>query len=168
MANPYLGEIRLVGFNFAPQGWAFCNGALLSIGQNDALFALVGTTYGGDGQNTFALPDLQGRVPVHMSGPFPLGVKGGSESVMLNLQQIPSHNHESTMCSDGPGTSTTPVASGTWSMTTTALYLGNPPSVVMANQAIATVGANQAHENRQPSLAMNYIIALEGIFPSPN
>ena len=168
MANPYVGEIRLAGFNFAPVGWAFCDGSLLSIAQNDVLFDLIGTTYGGNGQTTYALPDLRSRVPVHMSGPYPIGAEGGSESVPLTIPQLPSHNHASTTCSDTTGTSTNPVGGAIWAQSGSALYLDAPPTVVMANLAIATAGANQGHENRQPSLAINYIIALQGIFPSQN
>jgi microcystin-dependent protein len=167
MATPFLGEIRLVGFNFAPVGWAFCSGSLLAIAQNDALFSLIGTTYGGDGQNTFALPDLRSRVPIHTNGSFPIGGPGGSESVQINVLQLPSHDHSSTTCFDGDSSTGAPVNGATWSMSSLGpLYLGNAPTAVMANLAIALTGGNQAHENRQPSLAINYIIALEGIFPS--
>jgi microcystin-dependent protein len=169
MSNPYLGEIRLAGFNFAPQGWSFCNGSVLQIAEFDALFALLGTTYGGDGQTTFALPDLRGRVPIHMSGNFPIGARSGQESVQLTGQQVPSHNHSSTLCSSGAGTSGAPSNGATWAVSQKgSLYAGAAPSVTMGPQAIANAGGGQPHENRQPSLAINYIISLFGIFPSQN
>lgn len=167
MAQPYVGEIRLVGFNFAPVGWAFCNGAVQAIDQNFTLFNLIGTTYGGDGQSTFSLPDLRGRVPVHQGSGMVMGQRAGTESVSLNSQQIPTHNHSATLCSSGAGTSGTPSTNAIWSVSTLgSLYNNVAPSVAMGGNAIAQIGGNQPHENRQPSLAINYIISLFGIFPS--
>lgn len=172
MATPFIGEIRLAGFNFAPVGWAFCDGSLLSIAENSALFTLIGTTYGGDGRSTFGLPDLRSRVPIHAGNGFVQGQNGGSESVSLNGQQVPSHVHSSAQCLSSNGSSSTPPANGIWAVSSRgSLYATNPPSVTMggaAGSAFARTGGGQSHENRQPSLAINYIIALEGIFPSQN
>jgi microcystin-dependent protein len=170
MATPFLGEIRLAGFNFAPVGWAFCDGTLLPIAEYSALFTLIGTTYGGDGQTTFALPDLRSRVPIHMGNGFVQGENGGSESVALNGQQVPSHVHSSAQCLSTAGSSSTPPANGIWAASSMgSLYATLPPSVTMggsAGPAFASTGGGQSHENRQPSLAINYIIALEGVYPS--
>ncbi len=171
MGQPYIGEIRLAGFNFAPQGWAFCNGQLLPISEFDALFALLGTIYGGDGVNTFALPDLQGRVPIHQgtNQGFTVvpGQKTGTETVTLISQQIPNHVHSSTQCSSKGGGSGTPTANSIWAVSAKGgLYGNNAPSVNMAANALTNTGGNQPHENRQPSLAINYIISLFGIFPT--
>ena len=169
MSTPFIGEIRLVGFNFAPQGWSFCDGSTLSIAEFAALFNLIGTTYGGDGQSNFGLPDLRGRVPVHLGSGMVIGQRAGVESVTLNFQQIPVHNHSSALCSSGAGTSGTPSAGAIWSVSTLgSLYNNVVPSVAMAVNAIAQTGGNQPHENRQPSLALNYIIALFGVYPTQN
>jgi microcystin-dependent protein len=173
MSDPFIGEIRLAGFNFAPQGWAFCDGTIVAIDQNPALFQLIGTTYGGDGQQTFALPDLRSRVPIHVGtgpgGTFVIGQRAGTEQVTLTSQQIPNHNHSSTQCSNGAGSTGTPANGVTWSMSKLGnLYLNNAPAVTMGAQAIGNAGGNQPHENRQPSLAINYIFSLFGIFPSQN
>ncbi len=172
MSQPYIGEIRLVGFNFAPVGWALCAGQLVSISQNDALFALLGTTYGGDGIQTFALPDLRGRAPIH-AGQGPgltnriQGEQLGSESVTLTSNQMPAHNHAARAQS----------AAGAASKPQNAVWAGSsagdtPYKAALATpttlnpQALPSAGSNQAHENREPLLVMNYIIALYGIFPS--
>lgn len=169
MGSPFIGEIRLAGFNFAPQGWAFCAGQLMSIAENPALFQLLGTTYGGDGQNTFGLPDLRGRVPIHQGNGFVQGQLAGSENVTLNSNQIPNHAHSSTQCSSKPGTTGTPTANSTWAVSAKgSLYGNNAPSVNMASGALGNTGGGQPHENRQPSVAINYIISLFGIFPSQN
>jgi microcystin-dependent protein len=169
MANPFIGEIKLVGFSFAPVGWAFCNGALVAIAQNPALFQLIGTTYGGDGQNTFGLPNLQGRVPIHFGNAFVQGQLGGSEGVSLTSQQVPNHAHTATQCSSKPGTSGTPTAGSIWAGSAKgSLYNNNAPSVNMAANTLGPAGNGQPHNNLQPSLAINYIIALEGIYPTQN
>lgn len=172
MATPYIGEIRMFAGNFPINGWAFCHGQLLPIADNDALFQLIGTTYGGDGQTTFALPDLRGRVPVHMgTGPGlstrVLGQVGGQETVTLTTNQIPSHGHAPT-ASTQRGTQTSP-ANGVWAgSATAALYSSATPGVAMNPAAVGVAGGSQPHENRIPFLAVNFIISLYGIFPSQN
>lgn len=178
MSNPFLGEIRMFGFNFPPRGWARCQGQLLSIAQNDALFALIGTTYGGDGVTTFSLPDLQGRVPLHRGqGPglsnYVLGQVAGVETVTLTTSQIPVHNHQALAISvaDAPDPSTDAI----WATPPDAMYGGLPPtntngavSGLMSPFALGATGGSQPHENMPPFTAINYSIALEGVFPSRN
>lgn len=168
MGQPYVGECRLVGFSFAPVGWNFCNGTTLPIAENNALFTLIGTTYGGDGQTTFLLPNLQGRVPVHQGSGFPIGAIAGTESVTLTTAQMPIHNHQS-IAGTGAGGSNSPQGKLPASNANTLLYL--IPSIVdtpMNNAMIPNVGGNQPHENMQPYLVMNWIISLFGVFPTPN
>jgi microcystin-dependent protein len=171
MAEPFLGEIRLVGFTFAPIGWEFCNGQILSIAQNTALFSLLGTTYGGDGVRTFALPNLQGRVAVHQGNgvglsPYVQGETYGVENVTLSLGQLPAHNH-GVNASASKGSKSSPIGEYPASDAAgiTAEYGPTPTGLMNANM-IAAAGGNQPHENRQPSLVLNYIIAMAGIFPS--
>ncbi|HYX70552.1 MAG TPA: tail fiber protein, partial [Terriglobales bacterium] len=165
MSQPFIGEIRMFGGNFAPVGWAFCNGALIPISENDALFNLIGTTYGGDGQNTFALPDLQSRVPVHVGPGFALGQSGGVESVTLTTQQIPGHNH-APLDFDGAGNQQSP-ANGVWaSPSSGTIYSNVAPSLVMAPTAVGSAGGSQPHDNMIPFLVVNFILSLFGIFPS--
>ena len=174
MSTPYLGEIRSFPFNFAPTGWATCSGQLLPISQNIALFSLLGTTYGGDGITTFALPDLQGLVAVSYGNgaglsPYNLGQAGGEENVTLTSQQMPSHTHAA-QCVNAKANKPNPVGN-VWAQDaagTTAEYSSSPPNAVMAAAAISPVGGGQAHDNLQPYLALNYCIALEGIYPSRN
>jgi microcystin-dependent protein len=166
--DPYIGEIRMFGGNFAPQGWAFCDGQLIPISENDALFTLIGTTYGGDGQETFALPDLQGRVPIHQGNGFVLGQKAGVESVTLTGAQLPIHTHAFLGSQDQGGTTNPPghvVASipGGGSA-----YIQDSASVEMAQQSLMTVGGSQPHDNMQPFLCLSFIISLFGIFPQQN
>lgn len=168
-ATPLIGQLMLFGGNFAPQGWMTCNGQLLPISQYDALFAVIGTTFGGDGQSTFVLPDLRGRVPLH-GGPGPgltnrpLGQTVGSENVTLGVNEMPAHAHPA-FASDLTGTSPSP-AGNLWARGRAANgYAGNP-GAQMSPQAIASAGGGQPHTNLQPHLAMNYCIATEGIFPS--
>ncbi|MDT8439545.1 MAG: tail fiber protein [Wenzhouxiangellaceae bacterium] len=173
MATPFIGEIRLFAGNFAPAGWAFCDGQLLPISENETLFNLIGTTYGGNGQSTFALPDLRGRVPIHFGPGIGLsnriiGETGGVEQVTLTTPQIPAHNHPLQATSalatvPGPG-GAVPAQSRQAGID---LYLEDDPSVSMAPTSIGAVGGSQPHENMQPYLGMNYIISLFGIFPSP-
>jgi microcystin-dependent protein len=166
MAQPYVGEIRMFAGNFAPAGWMFCDGQLLPISENETLFQLIGTTYGGDGQTTFALPDLQSRVPLHMgNGPI-LAETGGVETVTLTTQQIPIHNH-ALLGSTGNGDQANPSGNVLASSTLLKLYAVETANATMAASAISPVGGSQPHENLQPYLALNFIISLFGIFPSP-
>lgn len=170
MSQPYVGEIRLVGFNFAPVGWAFCDGSLQAIDQNPALFQLLGTTYGGDGQTTFALPDLRGRAPIHMGQGNGLtnrviGQRLGEESVTLTNTQMPNHSHSVAVLST---TGTTTSAQNSYlagSSTSDNRYSSNAPSTTMNAGVLSASGNSQPHENREPLLTMNYIIALNGIYP---
>jgi microcystin-dependent protein len=165
MSSPFIGEIRMFGGNFAPVGWAFCNGALIPISENDALFNLIGTTYGGDGQNTFALPDLQSRVPVHVGPGFALGQSGGVETVTLTTSQIPAHSHVP-QCNAGNGNNQSP-QNAFWAQPSTGTaYDNTAPSAVMSPAAIGSSGGSQPHDNMLPFLVVNFIISLFGIFPS--
>ncbi len=171
MSQPYVGEIRMFGGNFAPLGWMFCDGSILSISQNDVLFALIGTTYGGDGQQTFALPDLRGRAPVHQgTGPGgstrTIGELGGTETVTLTATQMPQHTH-TLKASSGLSTGAAG-ANGVLAATSVNIYGSGPPTTPMAAQAISAQGGAQPHENMAPYLAVSYIISLFGIFPSRN
>jgi microcystin-dependent protein len=171
MTDYFIGEIRIFGGNFAPAGWAFCDGSLLAIAENDTLFTLIGTTYGGDGESTFALPDLRGRGPVHAgrlggTGPqYIAGEAAGVEEVTLVPQQLPVHSHPAT--AGGAPTATTP-AGATWSSQSTNAFAAGPATAAMAPGAIATSGHSQAHDNMPPYVAVTYIIALQGIFPPQN
>ena len=171
--QPYLGQITLVAFNFAPVGWAFCNGQLLAIDQNSALFALIGTTYGGDGQTTFALPDLRSRIPLHQGqgsglSNYTIGQSGGSEQVTLTSNQVPSHTHQA-QCFTTASNSQSPI-NGIWAQATNdkPYKVGEVGTANMAPGAIGPAGGNQPHPNLMAYQALNYIIALEGIFPSQN
>ncbi|BDI33581.1 tail Collar domain-containing protein [Capsulimonas corticalis] len=165
MSEPYIGEIRLVGFSFAPVGWAFCDGSLQSIAENTTLFQIIGTTYGGDGQNTFALPNLQGRVPIHQGNGFVIGQIAGSETVTLTSQQLPSHKH-ALAASTGAATSTSP-ANANLAASGIDVYI-SPTSPVSTTTSSTAAGGGQPHENMMPFTCINYIIALFGVFPSQN
>jgi microcystin-dependent protein len=166
MSEPFLSEIKLVSFNFPPKGWALCNGQFLPINQNQALFALLGTTYGGNGQTTFALPNLRGRVPIHMGNGHTLGEAAGSTSVTVNIQQLPTHTH-AMMGSGTAGDTASP--SNTVLASTPALIYGPPVSLTTLNPInVSSVGGSQPHNNMMPYLTLNFIIALQGIFPSQN
>jgi microcystin-dependent protein len=165
MSEPYLGEIRMFAGNYAPEGWAFCNGQVLSIAENDALFTLLGTTYGGDGQTTFALPDLQGRIPIHNNGNYALGTKGGTETVTLAGADLAVHTHPP-LASTQPGVQSTP-SQNVWAAATKTIYSdgsGQIP-VPMNSQLISSVGSGMPHDNVMPSLVVTFIIAMAGIFP---
>ena len=178
MADPFVAEIRIFPFNFAPKGWAFCDGQLLPLSQNTALFSLLGTTYGGDGKSNFALPNMQGNAPMHPGqGPglslHDLGEMAGSETVTLLESEMPSHSH-AFMGSNGPGAGTTPAgnlpAKGGWDDGTNAgvvaMYVANvTPNVTMNDNAIAPAGGDQPHNNMMPYLTLNFCIALQGVFP---
>ena len=171
MGTPYVGEIRMFGGNFAPAGWAFCNGQLLPISENETLFQLIGTTYGGDGQTTFALPDLRGRLPLHQgTGPtgitYIIGETGGAEQVTLTPNQIPVHSH-ALLASADPANSPNPGAHLLSEPLSTTPYIQDTPGTALSPQAIVPAGGSQPHDNRQPYLCVNFIISLFGIFPSP-
>ena len=154
------------GWNFAPVGWAMCNGALISISQNEVLFNLIGTTYGGDGQDTFALPDLRGRVPVHAGPGVAFGQPGGSETVTLTSNQVPAHSH-SFLCSTSNGTQTAPVGYVPATLPAGSAYIQATPTAAMAPGSIQTGGGgNQPHDNMQPYLCVQFIISLFGVYPS--
>lgn len=165
-----MSEIRIMSFNFAPKGWALCNGQTLPINQNQPLFALLGTTYGGNGQTTFALPNLQGRVAVHMGQSHTLGERGGEEAHTVIQSEMPAHIHPAT-ADVKPGDANTDNPGGAYPANTTGnpMYSGGSNNMVpMYPQMVSTVGGSQPHENRQPYLALNFCIALQGIFPSQN
>ena len=164
MAQPYIGEIRMVGFNFAPQGWAFCNGSLLSIAENSALFNLLGTTYGGDGQQTFALPDLRGRIPFHQGNSFVMGQLAGEETVTLIQNQLPIHTH-ALAASSSQGTQPAPTG-GYWAQSSLDEYSTQPASHPMAAAAIGSTGGSQPHDNLPPYTVINFVISLFGVYPS--
>ena len=171
MSNPYVGEIRLFAGDFAPSGWAFCNGQLVPISQNDTLFSLIGTTYGGDGQNTFALPDLRGRRPVHQGqatglSPYVIGQLGGAESVTLTLPESGEHTHTPQAVA-GSGIVNSP-ADNVWAQWSNNPYASPTALVAMAGAALNAVGGNQPHENRSPFLVVSYIVSLFGVYPSRN
>jgi len=166
MGEPYLGEIRVASFNFAPKGWALCNGQLLPINQNQALFSILGTTYGGDGRVTFALPDLRARIPFHMGNGMTLGERGGETSHTLTLAELPQHTHLGNAQST-PGTpGTSP--NGTLPGPGPAAMYAPTPNASMRTGSVSSVGGNQPHANEAPYLVLTMIIALQGIFPSQN
>lgn len=173
MSNPFLGEIRMFAGNFAPRSFSFCNGQLLAISQNDALYALLGTTYGGDGQVTFGLPDLRSRIPIGLGqGPGlsnrTIGQQIGTETVTLIPSNMPAHSHQ-VACASGSGTSTSPQSTFWAANTNAGLPQYSASSSAVMNPASVTIaGGNQPHDNLMPILALNYIIALEGVFPSRN
>jgi len=171
MAQPYVGEIRMFAGNFAPAGWMFCDGQLLPISENETLFQLIGTTYGGDGESTFALPNLQSRVPIHMGQgkdgvTYQLAEAAGTESVTLSTQQIPIHTHP-LLGATGNGSQGNPANNFLSSSTIVKLYGNETPDTAMAATSIGPAGGSQPHENCQPFLCINFIISLFGIFPSP-
>lgn len=170
MADPFVSEIRIFSFNFAPKGWAFCNGQILPISQNTALFSLLGTTYGGNGASNFALPDMQGRTPMHPGqGPglslHDLGEMGGSETVTLLESEIPSHSHTLSVASLN-SQSTTPVNNSLGRGNPVRVYTSGSPATVMGANSIATAGGGLPHNNMMPYLTMSFCIALQGVFPA--
>ena len=169
MSEPFVGEIRMFAGNFAPRGWAFCDGQLLAVSQNDALFSLLGTIYGGDGRTTFGLPDIRGRVPIHAGSgpglsPRRLGAKGGAENVTLTVNQLPSHSHRLQASTNLP-TDRNPSGKVT-GQTLSDTYINDSPFGNFATSSITNVGGSRSHTNLQPFLCINYIIALFGIYPS--
>jgi microcystin-dependent protein len=166
MAEPFLSEIRIFSFNFPPKGWAFCNGQFLPINQNQALFSLLGTTYGGDGRTTFALPNLQGQVPIHFGGNFSLGEKGGEAAHTLIQSEMPQHLHQ-LQAAGAPGTVIT-TGGNVLGNAGSQVYTGAQQLVPMNPLCVTNVGGSQPHPNMQPYLVLNFCIALQGIFPSRN
>ena len=167
MAEPFLSEIRIMSFVFPPKGWALCNGQFLPINQNQALFSLLGTTYGGNGQTTFALPDLRGRTPIHM-GAHTLGERGGEQAHTLSISELPMHTHAQRAV-NGPATTNTPASGVMLAKSTGAnLYAADTNLEALSPAALSNTGGSQAHLNMQPFLTLSFCIALQGIFPSPN
>ena len=167
MADSYIGEIRMFGGNFAPTGWMLCSGQSLAISDYDTLFNLIGTTYGGDGQSTFNLPDLRGRLPVHQGNLFVVGAAAGDEQATVSLQQMPSHSH--TFFASGDGANT-PQPENAFLATSTSISMfiaSDPLGAPMNPKSLTPAGGNQPHSNMQPSLCVNFIISLYGIYPSP-
>lgn len=164
MSEPYVGEIRMFAGNFAPLGWLFCQGQLLPIAEYDTLFMLLGTTYGGDGQSNFALPDLRGRVPLHTSSAFPLGQAGGTETVQLTLNQLPAHNHGFVSNAAAPDTASP--ANAVPGILSEEIYGEDPPLRAYAAAKVGPQGGSQPHDNMQPYTCVSFIISTFGIFPS--
>lgn len=174
MSEPFLAEVRIVGFNFAPRGWALCDGQILPINQNQSLYSLLGTTYGGDGRTTFALPDLRGRVPIHVGASngthHSEGQKGGEETHTLAANEMPQHTHPM-QAAQPPGANPAPVPNGkvlAQAPATDPIYGDARNLVSLISSSIVNVGGGQAHNNMQPFLALNFCIALQGLFPSRN
>jgi len=165
MSEPFLGEIKIISWNFPPKGWTFCNGQLLPINQNQALFSILGTTYGGDGRVNFGLPNLQGRSPIHVGNGIVLGEKGGETAHTLNISELPAHNHIPVGSGNAP---TTGGATGNVWSTFGVNEFNSTFDSAMNPQCILPTGGNQPHENMSPYLVLNFIIALQGIFPSQN
>ena len=172
MSEPFLSEIKIVSFNFPPKGWALCNGQLLPINQNQALFSLLGTTYGGNGQTNFALPNLRGQVPIHEGAGHTLGEAAGSSAVTINQQTMPTHTHflnnnMAVVNANQNATQGSP-AGNNWANTGKQQWCTSQPNAVMNAAAVTNVGGSQPHTNLMPYLVLNFIIALQGIFPSQN
>src|SRR4026207_1649810 len=165
MAQPYVGEIRMFAGNFAPAGWMFCEGQLLPISENETLFQLIGTTYGGDGESTFALPDLRGRIPIHQGNGFVLAETGGAEEITLTVNQIAAHSHP-LLAAASIGSPPTRPNNPRAKVTNIDLFSGDDPDTNMSPVAVASVGGSQPHTNFQPYLCINYIMSLFGIYPS--
>lgn len=165
MSEPFLSEIKMVSFNFPPKGWAFCNGQTMPINQNQALFSLLGTTYGGNGMTTFALPNLQGKVPVHMGSGFALGQTGGEASHTLSIAEMPQHPH---VFQGTTNNADNPAVTGNLMATSANLYTAANNLTTLDPSTVGNAGSSQAHENMQPYLAVSFCIALQGIFPTQN
>ena len=166
MSEPFLGEIKIISWNFPPKGWAFCNGQLLPINQNQPLFSILGTTYGGDGRVNFGLPNLQGRMPVHVGNGIALGERGGEAAHTLNISELATHTHTPVGSSTNPPTQ--PGAAGNLWSANNAKPFAASANVAMNPAGILPAGGSQPHENMSPYLVLNFIIALQGIFPSQN
>ena len=168
MAQPYVGEIRMFAGNFAPAGWMFCEGQLLPISENETLFQLIGTTYGGDGQSTFSLPDLRGRLPIHNGNGFILAETGGAEEITLTTNQIPSHNHAVAATTDLADSGNPTDAYLSTTATGNKIYSTSNPTIALPASEIGSVGGSQPHTNFQPYLCVDFIISLFGLFPNQN
>ena len=170
MSNPFIAELRIMSFNFPPRGWAQCNGQTLPINQNQALFSLLGTTYGGNGVTTFALPNLQSRVPIHMGNGFLLGQSGGAVAHTLSVAELPAHNHGVTASNDANTANATAAANNFFGKPTddSTVFFSGAGDAAMNAGAVSATGGSQPHENRQPYSVLNICIALQGIFPSQN
>jgi microcystin-dependent protein len=170
MSEPFLSEIRIFSFNFAPKGWALCNGQLLPINQNQALFSLLGTVYGGNGQTNFALPNLRGRASIHEGNGHTLGEAAGSTAVTINIQQLPTHTHflnnNMAVVSDTTNATQGAPTGNNWANTGKAQWSTSAPNAAMNPQAVGNVGGSQPHTNMQPYLILSFCIALQGVFPS--
>lgn len=166
MAQPYVGEIRMFAGNFAPAGWMLCEGQLLPISENETLFQLIGTTFGGDGQSTFALPDLRGRIPIHQGNGYIIAETGGAEEVTLSVHNIPSHSHP-LQAAAAPATESRPAGNLFAEQRSLYFYSDGQPDSNLSSAAIGPAGGSQPHENMMPYLCINFIISLFGIFPSP-
>lgn len=167
MSTPFLGEIKIISFNYAPQGWAFCNGQFLPINQNQALFALLGTTYGGNGQTTFALPDLRDRVPIHRGAGFTQGQRAGDFTHTLTTNEMPQHTHQVLATNEQQNTIVPGNTTLFANVAPSEIYSGTS-SQPMNTQMVTNTGGSQPHQNTQPTLVLNFCIALQGIFPSQN
>ena len=165
MAEPFLSEIRIMSFVFAPKGWALCNGQLMPINQNQALFSLLGTTFGGDGRVNFALPDLRGRTPIHVGSGYILGEKGGEQAHTLSIAEVPTHTH---VAQGSPTNADTPVPTGNVLGAALSTYRPADSLTSLSPGEVTNAGGSQAHLNMQPFLTLSFCIALQGIFPSPN
>lgn len=166
MAQPYIGEIRMFAGNFAPAGWEFCAGQLMPIAENEALFILIGTTYGGDGESTFALPDLRGRIPIHQGNSFILAETGGAEEITLTVSQIAAHSHP-VLASQAFANESSPQGNVPAQSSAADLYIEDIANVNLAAQSVSSVGGSQPHSNMQPYLCVSFIISLFGIYPPP-
>ncbi|MDZ7896456.1 MAG: tail fiber protein [Arcicella sp.] len=167
MAQPYIGEIRIFPGTYAPDGWSFCDGSIIAISENDTLFNLIGTTYGGDGQSTFALPDMRGRLPIHQGNGFVLAQSAGVEQVTITTQQIPSHSH-AFFAKNNPADSAAPQGNMLGVSSNTNVFFNDTTNVTMNPAMLTATGGNQPHENMQPYLCVQFIISLYGIYPSPS
>ena len=169
MAEPFLAEIRIVSFVFAPRGWALCNGQLLPINQNQALFSLLGTTYGGDGRVNFALPDFRGRIPIHVGSGHTVGERGGAQAHTVSIAELPTHIHFASVSANAATTNDPRLAGATLGMSAPNLQYQSASNLVAMNpSSVGNSGGSQAHLNMQPFLALNFVIALQGIYPSRN
>ena len=166
MSQPYIGEIRMMGCNFAPSGWQLCDGSLLPISEYTALFNLIGTTYGGDGQTTFGVPDLRGRAPLHQGNGFVIGQIAGEEYVGLNINQIPNHTHIPQAADNANANPVNSPSNNFWSGFTGATYFTGAPNVSMSATAIGPIGGSQPHNNMSPFLTVNFVMSLFGVYPS--